>query len=84
MTINDQIDIKEDIDLITARIEAPNTDMLGNVAELQCLLSFGVMALDLTVPQQETAELQRTEDTLRQFLHAAAENGNPQPGYGIG
>ena len=74
-----------DTDLITAGVPIPDVDMLSEVAELQCLLSYGVTALDLNAPdQQATVDLRRIDASLRYFLQTAAQNGNPQPGYEIG
>lgn len=80
MSIDDVNLTEEDVKLVTERIDVPNVDMLSSVAELQCLISYGVMALDLTIQHQLTEELKRTEATIRQFLRASAQNGNPQPG----
>ena len=71
---------EEDENLITTCVHAPNVDTLSKVAEIQCLLNYGVYALDLTVAQQSTETLQELEATIRQFLLVSKKNGNPQPG----
>ena len=80
ISMNKVIFDEDDKELVTSGVNMPNIDMLSRVAEIQCLLSYGVSALDLTVPQQATEDLQRTEATIRQFLLASGQNGNPQPG----
>lgn len=80
VSINDVFFDDADEELVTSRVNVPNIDMLNKVSELQCLLSYGVTALDLRVPQQATEDLEEIEATLRQFILAAAQNGNTQPG----
>lgn len=70
----------DDIDLITDGVDVLSMDVLQSTAELQCILGYGLSALDLSLPQQSTEQLEIIEAIIRRFLLASTERGNPQPG----
>lgn len=70
----------DDVDLISDRIEEPSVDILSSVAELQCLLTYGLSVMDLSVHQQATEQIRSVENSIRRFLLKSMQKDNPQPG----